>query len=47
MVAEKTLAKFGLTKDVKNMELKSVFKNGSKLKEIHIDIYHDHRCKNI
>lgn len=39
MVAEQTLMKFGLTKDEKNLQLKKVFKDNIKLKEIHIDIY--------
>lgn len=39
MVTEKTLIKFGLTKDVNNLKLKEVFKDNIKIKEIHIDIY--------
>lgn len=39
MVTDKTLRKFGLTKDVHNLKLKEVFKNNTKLKEIHIDVY--------
>ena len=39
MITDKTLTKFGLTKDEDNLKLKEVFKNGSRLKEIHIDIY--------
>lgn len=39
MVAEKTLIKFGIVKDIDNIVLKSVFKDGATLKEIHIDIY--------
>lgn len=39
MIAEKTLMKFGLTKDENNLKLKEVFKDGSRIKEIHIDIY--------
>lgn len=38
MVTEKTLMKFGLTKDENNLKLKEVLKNNTKL-EIHIDIY--------
>jgi len=39
MITEKTLMKFGLIKDENNFQLKEVFKNNLKLKEIHIDIY--------
>ena len=39
MVAEQTLIKFGLTKDCNNSKLKKVFKDKTKLREIHIDIY--------
>lgn len=39
MVTEKTLIKFGLTKDKSNFQLKDFFKNNLKLKEVHIDIY--------
>ena len=39
MVTEKTLMKFGLTKDSNNSKLKEVFENNIKLKQIHIDIY--------
>ena len=39
MITDKTLTKFGLTKDVGNTKLKEVLKCGTKLKEIHIDIY--------
>ena len=39
MIAEKTLKKFGLIKDENNFQLKEVFKNNLKLKEIHIDTY--------
>ena len=39
MVTEKTLMKFGFTKDEHNFMLKEVFKNGLKLNEIHIDVY--------
>ena len=35
MIAEK----FGFAKDENNVQLKEVFKNNLKLKEIHIDIY--------
>lgn len=41
MITEKTLTKFGLIKDENNSQLKEVFKNNFKLKEIHIDIYPD------
>ena len=41
MITEKTLMKFGLTKDESNFQLKEVFKNNLKLKEIHIDVYPD------
>ena len=39
MITEKTLMKFGLIKDENNFQLKEVFKNNLKLKEVHIDIY--------
>lgn len=39
MITEDILAKFGLVKDENNFQLKEVFKNNSRLKEIHIDIY--------
>ena len=39
MIAEKTLKKFGLIKDENNFQLKEVFENNLRLKEIHIDIY--------
>lgn len=41
MIIEETLMKFGLTKDEDNFQLKEVFKNNLKLKEIHIDIYQE------
>ena len=39
MITEKTLVKFGLVKDENNFQLKEVFENNLKLKEIHIDVY--------
>ena len=39
MVAENTLMKFGLTKDVNNLKLKEILQDNVKLKEVHIDIY--------
>lgn len=39
MNTEKTLMEFGFVKDENNLKLREVFKNNSKLKEIHIDIY--------
>lgn len=39
MVTEETLAKFGLVKDENNLQLKKIFMNGTKLKEVHIDVY--------
>jgi hypothetical protein len=39
MITEKTLIKFGLIKDEGNFQLKEIFKNNLKLKEVHIDIY--------
>ena len=39
MITEKILAKFGLITDENNLQLKETFKNNSKIKEIHIDIY--------
>ena len=41
MVTENTLMKFGLTKDKDNARLKEVFKDGIRLKEVHIDLYAD------
>ena len=41
MITEKTLMKFGLTKDENNFQLKEILKNNLKLKEIHIDIYQE------
>lgn len=40
-VANETLMKFGLVKDENNLKLKEIFKNNSKLKEVHMDIYPD------
>lgn len=39
MIAEKTLKKFGLIKDENNFQLKEIFKNNLRLKEVHIDTY--------
>lgn len=39
MVTEQTLTKFGLIKDETNTKLYEVFKDKTKLKEIHIDTY--------
>lgn len=39
MVTENILGKFGLIKDENNLKLKEIFKDGTKLKEIHIDAY--------
>lgn len=39
MITDKTLTKFGFAKDVDNLKLKEVLKCGTKLREIHIDIY--------
>jgi hypothetical protein len=41
IITNETLMKFGMVKDENNSQLKEVFKNNSKLKEIHIDIYPD------
>lgn len=41
MITNKTLMKFGLTKDVDNLKLKEVLKHDFKLNEIHIDVYLD------
>lgn len=41
MVTEKTLMKFGLTNDSDKLKLKEMFKDNSKLREVHIDIYPD------
>lgn len=39
MAAEKTITKLGFTKDESNAKLNEVFKDNTKLKEIHIDVY--------
>lgn len=39
MITKKTLIKFGFIKDEENLRFKEVFKDGVKLKEVHIDIY--------
>ena len=39
MAAEKTLMKLGFIKDEDNTKLNEMFKDNTKLKEIHIDIY--------
>lgn len=36
-----TLTKFGFAKDEDNLQLKEVFKNNLRLKEVYIDIYPD------
>ena len=41
MITNETLTKFGFIKDEGNLELKEVFQNNLKLKEVHIDIYSD------
>lgn len=41
MVTNKTLMKFGFTMDENNSQLKKIFQNNLKLKEVHIDIYPD------
>lgn len=42
MVAEKTLMKLGFMNDESCLQLNEVFKNDTRLKEIHIDIYSTH-----
>lgn len=39
MVAEQTMTKLGFVKDEKNTKLNEIFKDNTKLKEIHIDVY--------
>lgn len=39
MAINETLMKFGLINDENNSQLKEVFKNNIRLKEIHIDVY--------
>lgn len=39
MAAEHTMTKLGFIKDEKNTKLNEMFKDNTKLKEIHIDIY--------
>lgn len=39
MVTKNILMKFGFAKDEDNLQLKKIFQNNSKLKELHIDIY--------
>lgn len=41
MITNETLMKFGFTKDENNSQLKEIFKDNLKLKEVHIDIYPD------
>lgn len=41
MVTNNILMKFGFAKDENNLQLKKIFQNNSKIKEIHIDIYPD------
>lgn len=41
MVTNKTLMKFGFIKDEDNSQLKNIFQNNLKLKEVHIDVYPD------
>lgn len=41
MVTNKTLMKFGFIMDESNSQLKKIFQNNLKLKEVHIDIYPD------
>ena len=38
-ITNETLMSFGLIKDEDNLKLKEIFKDNSKLKEVHIDIY--------
>lgn len=45
IITNETLMKFGLAKDNNNSKLKEIFKDNSKLKEIHIDIYPDNPLK--
>lgn len=39
MAAEKTLMKLGFTKNESNFKLNEIFRDNTKLKEVHIDIY--------
>lgn len=39
MVVEQTMTKLGFVKDEKNTKLNEIFKDNTKLKEIHIDVY--------
>lgn len=39
MVIEQTMTKLGFVKDEKNTKLNEIFKDNTKLKEIHIDVY--------
>lgn len=41
MVTNKTLMKFGFIMDENNSQLKKIFQNNLKLKEVHIDVYPD------
>jgi hypothetical protein len=41
MVTNNILMKFGFSKDENNLQLKKIFQNNLKLKEVHIDIYPD------
>ena len=39
MAVNKTLMKFGFAKDESCLQLKNVFQNNSKLKEVYVDVY--------
>ena len=41
MITKQTLKKFGLVEDKNNFQLKKIFENNIKLKEVHIDMYTD------
>lgn len=39
MTAEQTMMKLGFVKDEKNTKLNEIFRDNTKLKEVHIDVY--------
>lgn len=42
---DKTLIKFGFVEDNRNLQLREIFRNNIKLKEVHMDIYPDNPLK--
>ncbi|MDD5980179.1 MAG: hypothetical protein PUC23_03605 [bacterium] len=46
MNTEKSFMKYGFINDVNNAKLKEIFKDGTKIREIHMDIYPDNPIDN-